>query len=62
LLNLQGGPYLAHQDWLKGDRRQIGETVRFTLIAARSQGAVRNEQWRGLMGATRDNLKRNLFD
>jgi hypothetical protein len=62
LLNLQGGLYHAHRDWLKGDRRQMGETVRFTLIAARSQGAVRDEQWRGLMGATWGNLKKNLFD
>jgi hypothetical protein len=61
LLNLQSGPYLAHRDWLKGDRGQMGETVRFALIAARSQGVIRYDQWRGLLGATRDRLKRNLF-
>jgi hypothetical protein len=62
LLKLQSGPYLVHRDWLKGDRRQIGETVRFTLIAARSQGRIQYDHWQGLMGATRGNLKRNLFD
>jgi hypothetical protein len=41
LLSLQGGPYLAHQEWLKGDRRQRGEVVRFALIAARSRGGHR---------------------
>src|SRR5262249_30383331 len=63
LLGLQSGPYLAHRDWLKCDRRQIGETVRFTLIAARSQGRVLYNHWKGLMEATSDNLTRHLpFD
>ncbi|HZU38192.1 MAG TPA: hypothetical protein VFA18_19875 [Gemmataceae bacterium] len=56
LLSLQSGPYLAHREWLKGDRKQIGETVRFTLIAARSQGRVLYDHWRALMAETGRNL------
>lgn len=56
LLKLQSGPYLAHRDWLDGDRRQIGETVRFTLIAARSHGRILYDYWKGLMRATSENL------
>lgn len=59
LLKLQSGPYLAHRDWLKGNGRQIGETVRFTLIAARSQERVLYAHWKGLMEATKDNLTRH---
>jgi hypothetical protein len=40
LLSLQNGPYLAHQEWLNGEKRQRGEIVRFTLIAARAQGRI----------------------
>lgn len=58
-LKIQSGPYLAHKEWLKGDKRQIGETVRFTLIAARSQGKVLYNHWKGMMEATRDNLSRH---
>ncbi len=58
LLKLQSGPYLAHEDWTKGDKRQIGETIRFTLIAARSQGKVDYNQWYRLMGDTSNNLSR----
>jgi hypothetical protein len=35
LLQLQGGPYVVHQDWLK-DKKRRGETIRFAMIAARS--------------------------
>jgi hypothetical protein len=59
LLKLQSGPYLVHRDWLKGDRRQIGETVRFTLIAARSQGRVRYDHWQELMAETSNSLMRH---
>ena len=62
-LKLQSGPYLVHKDWLKGDKRQIGETVRFTLIAARSQGKVLYNLWKGMMEATRNDLsRRSLFE
>lgn|ERR1043166_1517698 len=57
LLNLQSGPYLLHQEWLRGDKRQRGETVRFTLIAARSQGEIDYDFWLETMGNTRENLK-----
>lgn len=56
LLKLQSGPYLAHQDWMKGDKRQIGETVRFTLIAARGQKKVGYDHWQQLMTDTSKNL------
>lgn len=56
LLKLQSGPYLAHKDWIKGSSRQMGETVRFTLIAARSQGRVLYNQWRHLLADTKQNL------
>jgi hypothetical protein len=59
LLKLQSGPYLVHREWLEGDRRQIGETVRFTLIAARSHGRVSYDNWRGLMHETSNNLTRH---
>ena len=58
LLKLQSGPYLVHQDWMKGDKRQIGETVRFTLIAARGQKKVGYDHWQGLMSDTSKNLTR----
>jgi hypothetical protein len=58
LLKIQSGPYLAHQDWIKGDKRQIGETIRFTLIAARSQKKVSYDHWNQLMADTSRNLTR----
>jgi hypothetical protein len=58
LLKLQSGPYLAHRDWMKGDKRQIGETVRFTLIAARGREKVGYDHWQGLMADTSKNLTR----
>jgi hypothetical protein len=58
LLDLQSGPYLAHREWMKGDKRQIGETVRFTLIAARGQKKVAYALWQQLMADTRKNLIR----
>ena len=62
LLRLQSGPYLVHRDWLESDRRQIGETVRFTLIAARSHGSVHYDRWLELMAVTGDSLtKQSLF-
>lgn len=56
LLSLQSGPYLVHRNWLKEDRKQIGERVRFTLIAARSQGQVSYDFWTYLMSQTRQEL------
>src|SRR5262249_36083921 len=67
LLSLQSGPYRAHREWLDDDKRQRGEIVRFTLIAARAQGRIDDEAWKRLMVATSRNLSRNqtrypLFD
>ena len=57
LLSLQSGPYVVHQEWLSDDRKQIGETIRFTLIAARSKGQVNYALWESLRGATSKSLK-----
>lgn len=57
LLSLQSGPYLEHQEWLKEDKRQRGETVHFTLIAARSQGRIDYDSWLRLLHDTRGNLR-----
>jgi hypothetical protein len=62
LLEFQSGPYVVHREWLKGDRKQLGETVRFTLIAARSHGRVSYGTWQELMGATKGSLKRRRSD
>jgi hypothetical protein len=60
LLELQSGPYWAHRDWPKGDRTQFGEIVRFTLIAARSQGTILYRDWLRLMAETSKNLTRQF--
>lgn len=68
LLKLQSGPYLAHREWMKVDKRQIRETIRFTLIAARGHGIVDYGHWQRLMADTSKNLSRGngrrdpLFD
>lgn len=62
LLTRQRGPYIVHRDWLMGDRRRIGETVRFTLIAARNQGEVTYDHWLELMTQTSHNLSRHSLD
>jgi hypothetical protein len=58
LLKFQSGAYLVHQNWLTDHRRQIGETVRFALIAARSSNRVSYDAWQRLMVRTDENLKR----
>jgi len=62
LLKLQSGPYLVHQDWLKGDKTQRGEAVRFSLIAARRQGRIDYEAWQRLMTDTSRSLERHFDD
>lgn len=44
-LKLQSGPYLVHQDWLKDNPPQRCETVRFAMLAARSQGKTTHAEW-----------------
>ncbi len=56
-LRLQRGPYLAHRTWLRSDRKQRGEAVRFTMVLARSRGAVSHDTWRTLLKRTSSNLK-----
>ena len=58
LLELQSGAYRAHLDWLKGDARQRGETVRFSMIAARRQGTISYAAWVKIMEGTGDSLRR----
>lgn len=52
LLKLQSGPYCVHREWLSGDRVRMGETIRFTLIAARRYGQVGYDMWRNIMEST----------
>src|SRR5262249_23495159 len=59
MLKLQSGPYVAHREWLDGDRRQIGETGRFTLIPPRSPPRGSYDRWRGLMHETSNNLTKH---
>ena len=57
LLSLQRGPYLAHREWMKDDDKQRGETIRFTMVAARSQPPLKYDEWQALMAMTNKNLK-----
>jgi hypothetical protein len=56
LLNLQGGPYLAHRQWMNDSPQQTGETVRFAMVSARSQGIVQGDSWIKLLADTRSKL------
>jgi hypothetical protein len=58
LLELQSGPYLVHDDWLKDSPTQRGETVRFAMLAARSHGAVKYKEWETMLSDTSATLKR----
>jgi hypothetical protein len=60
LLGLQGGPYLVHQDWLKDDQKQRGETIRFAMVAARSHGTVEYAAWKTLLEETNKRLKTKM--
>jgi hypothetical protein len=58
LLELQSGPYLVHDVWLKDAPGQRGETVRFAMLAARSHGAVKCKEWETMLSDTSATLKR----
>lgn len=58
LLELQSGPYRVHEDWLKDSPGRRGETVRFAMLAARSSGAVKYEDWKKMLSDTSATLKR----
>lgn len=57
LLELQTGPYLVHEKWLKDTPKQRGETVRFALLQARTAGGVTEEAWNSLLTKTSGHLK-----
>jgi hypothetical protein len=56
LLELQTGPYIVHETWLKDAPKQ-GETVRFALLRARTTGIVTQDAWNALLAATSGQLK-----
>jgi hypothetical protein len=58
LLELQSGPYRVHDEWLKESLSQRGETIRFTMLAARSYGTVKYDTWTKLLSDTSVTLKR----
>ena len=57
-LKIQSGPYLAHQEWLKDQPRQRSETVRFTLLATRTKGQVKQDEWLKSLTDTNQKLRR----
>jgi hypothetical protein len=56
-LKMQSGPYLAHKDWLK-EQPQRSETVRFTLLSSRTNGIVKQSDWRAALDETNKKLCR----
>lgn len=58
LLKLQGGPYLAHREWLEDNHRDRGEAVRFTMVAVRGQGETAYEEWLKIMNTASTSLRR----
>jgi hypothetical protein len=58
LLALQSGPYRVHDEWLEDSPSQRGETIRFTMLAARSYGTVKYDTWTKLLSDTSATLKR----
>lgn len=58
LLKMQGGPYLAHKEWLKDKPIRRGEAVRFAMLTSRVQGAVSNEQWTSILNRAAYQLRR----
>jgi hypothetical protein len=57
-LEMQSGPYLAHQEWLKDYPHQKSETVRFSLLAARTKGLVMQNDWLASLTETNEKLRR----
>ena len=58
LLELQSDPYHAHQQWGNSGDRQRGESVRFTMVVARSQEPMTHDDWLALLHETRQSLKK----
>lgn len=57
LLELQQGPYLAHNEWLPDERERRGESVRFTMIASRRGEPVDHDAWLEMLGKASRSLK-----
>ena len=57
-LALQSGPYLAHKEWLKDQPHKRSETVRFTLLAARTKGVVKQDEWLASLVETNQKLRK----
>jgi hypothetical protein len=60
LLKLQSGPYRVHESWLRDSPRQRGETIRFAMLAARSQGTVKYHEWEAILSYTGATLRKNV--
>jgi hypothetical protein len=58
LLELQSGPYLAHQDWAINSKAPSGETVRFAMLAVRSRKELKHADWKAALKETRHKLSR----
>ncbi|HZQ47428.1 MAG TPA: hypothetical protein VFC07_10480, partial [Verrucomicrobiae bacterium] len=57
-LEMQSGPYVSHKEWLKEQPHQRSETIRFALLAARTGGIVKEEEWLASLSDTSKKLRR----
>lgn len=57
-LALQSGPYLAHKEWIKEEKHKRSESVRFTLLASRTKGVVKQIEWLASLAETNAKLRR----
>jgi hypothetical protein len=55
LLNLQGGAYVVHKDWVKEDESG-GEVVRSALVECRRRGVLTYDGFRGLLTQRREGM------
>jgi hypothetical protein len=57
-LALQSGPYLVHKEWLKEEKHKRSESVRFTLLASRTKGIVKQAEWLASLAETNQKLRK----
>lgn len=57
-LALQSGPYLAHKEWLKEQKLQRSETIRFALLASRTKGLIKQDEWLAALAETNQKLRK----
>jgi hypothetical protein len=57
-LAMQSGPYLAHKEWLKEQQHQRSETIRFALLASRTKGVVKQNEWLASLAETSQKLRK----